>query len=105
MSLLERALQLFTPTFPAAPIEVLDVKAATGPGVAAYTYATPLWSLRQTPQQMAYQAAALFATHDTIRKAESAVSGRAGSVPWHLEVDEENVDDTAPPAVTAIRNL
>jgi len=91
---------------PQRALEVQEQKAVTGFGVTALTYSPHLWTLQATPQKKAWGAAALYSTHDGIRKAESSVSDTGGSVPWHLEDAEgDTVEDDSAAEYLAVRDL
>ena len=69
-------------------------KAALGPGVISMTYDRPAFSMASAPQKLAVQAQALYHTNPWVHAAEKAVSGRGGSVDWHLEDEnDDEIDD------------
>jgi HK97 family phage portal protein len=67
-----------------------EVKAATGPGVAALTYHTPWHTLSRDPNRLMAEGQALFHNNGWVYSAESALGGRFLRTPWHLE--DENGD-------------
>lgn len=85
-------------------LEPRPVKAATGAGVVSLSYDVPLWSLARNPQKLMTQAQALYHDNPWVRLAERTVSGKGGSVPYHLE-DGSGNETADTPQYAAIRDL
>jgi hypothetical protein len=100
MALLER---IFTPQ--KASLE--PQKAVTGPGASVMSWGTPIGYVSNDPRQMIREALAVYARGNRwVMRAEMTISGRVGSVPWHLETDDgEEVTDESSPELRAIRDL
>jgi phage portal protein BeeE len=83
-----------------------EVKAATGPGVAALTYHTPWHTLSRDPNRLMAEGQALFHSNGWVASAERALGGRFIRMPWHIEDDQgETIDDKASPELQAIQKL
>lgn len=79
----------------------------TGAGVSAYYNDAPLWTTtNRSPRRLMRQAQELYHSHPWVHDAEFRISSTAAGVKWHLEDEDENeVDDTSPPELQAIRDL
>lgn len=82
-------------------------KAVTGPGAAVMSWGVPIGNETRNAQQMMREAQAVYARGNRwVKRAEMTISGRVGSVPWHLETDDgETIGDDSPPELRRIRDL
>lgn len=82
-------------------------KAVTGPGAAVMSWGVPISNEMRNAQQMMREAQAVYARGNRwVKRAEQTISGRVGSVPWHLETnDGESITDESPDHLRAIRDL
>jgi phage portal protein BeeE len=82
-------------------------KAVTGPGAAVMTWGTPLSDVIRTSQTMMRDAQAVYSRGNRwVKRAEMTISGRVGSVPWHLETDDgETINDESSPELRRIRDV
>lgn len=85
----------------------LPEKAVTGPGAAVMSWGIPLDNATRNAQQMMREAQAVYARGNRwVKRAEMTISGRVGSVPWHLETDDgETITDESSPELRRIRDL
>ena len=77
-------------------LQVIDTKAVTGPGVAAYANDYPLSSLGNDPQQKAKRYLQAYKV-GWFYKAESKISGDLARQPWVVtdgDIDSEDPDET-----------
>jgi hypothetical protein len=83
-----------------------EAKAETGIGAFWMANDPPLQSLMQDPATKARKAQAIGVSHRWIRASERVISTTLGSVPWHLETDDdEEVTDESDPVLVSIRDL
>src|SRR5829696_7945986 len=92
-----------------ASLEIIEGKAALGPGAAVMEYGSA-WlhdgTQRQDSPRWLAKAQALSHANPWIEKAERMISGRAASLPWHLEDgDDTTVDDESDPDLLKVAAL
>jgi SPP1 gp7 family putative phage head morphogenesis protein len=81
-------------------------KAVTGPGAAVAMWGTPISDVIRDESRVLRDALTVYKTNRWINRAEGVISGRVGSVPWHLETDDgEEVNDESPEELRAVLSL
>lgn len=96
---------LFGYTFGREPAPQKASTGGTGAGVLAFANDVPLWSASRNHNRLMRQAQELYHSDLIIRACENKVAGRAASLPWHLEDEnDDEVGDDSPPEQKAIRD-